>query len=66
LFFVILLISYFYTVLNYIWFFFCLFIVFGGFYIVILLFDINFLKAFFSYSTIINTYSLLCLVLSFV
>ena len=66
IFFIILLVNYLYTVLTYVWFIFFMFIVLGGIFLLTLFFDVNYLKAFFSYSTIINTYSLFCLVLSLV
>lgn len=39
-------------------------LIIGIFYVLALLFDINFIKNFFAYSTIINIVTLLCIVLS--
>lgn len=41
------------------WFFFTIFLLFGLFYIVSLLFDVNLVKAFFAYSTIVNVLTFL-------
>ena len=49
----------------YFWFFFFIFIFLGIFYTIFLIFDINFFKSFFAYSTIINTLIFFVLFLSF-
>jgi hypothetical protein len=54
--------NFYFTTLN-IWFIFIGFVIVGGLYILFLFFDVNFIKAFFAYSTIINTYSLLLILL---
>lgn len=65
LFFVLLLISNFNAFFTYWWILLLLFIILGGFYTVSLFFDVNYIKAFFAYSTVINSFSLTCLVFSF-
>lgn len=57
----LLFLNYLNILLNQTWFIFLLFILFGGFYIVFLFFDTTFVKAFFSYSTVINIYLLFCI-----
>lgn len=64
LFFIVLLLSYLYSVVSYWWFLLLSLIIFGGVYIIFLFFDVNYIKAFFAYSTIINTYSLFCLLMT--
>lgn len=44
------------------WLYLLIIIIFGGFYTISLLFNINFIKAFFAYSTIVNCISFICLV----
>lgn len=46
---------YLFNFLNYFFFFILFVIILGGFYILSLLFDLNFIKAFFAYSTLINS-----------
>jgi hypothetical protein len=46
------------------WFLLIFLIILGALYIVSLLFDVNFIKAFFAYSTILNTINFLSLVLT--
>lgn len=48
----------------YIWFIFSLLLIIGSVYIVSLLFDVNFIKAFFAYSTIINTTNFIIIIIS--
>lgn len=57
----LLFLNYLNILLNQTWFIFLLFILFGGIYIVFLFFDTTFVKAFFSYSTVINIYLLFCI-----
>lgn len=58
-FFLLLMLTYFFVFLNYFWFSFIFIIVLGTVYVISMLFDVNFLKGFFAYSTIINTLSFL-------
>jgi NADH:ubiquinone oxidoreductase subunit 2 (subunit N) len=56
LFFLLYLISNLYiSLFVYVWFIFSITLMVGATYVVALLFDVNFIKAFFAYSTIINT-----------
>ena len=64
IFFVTLLLTYFYIFISYIWISLVLLLVIGVVYVVCMLFDINFIKSFFAYSTIINSLSFLLVVLS--
>ena len=48
----------------YIWFIFSVLLILGSIYIVSLLFDVNFIKAFFAYSTIINTTNFIIIIIS--
>jgi NADH:ubiquinone oxidoreductase subunit 2 (subunit N) len=48
----------------YIWFIFSLTLILGSIYIISLLFDVNFIKAFFAYSTIINTTNFIIIIVS--
>lgn len=65
IFFILLLITYLNSFFTY-WYFLILFsFILGGLYVISLFFDVNYIKAFFAYSTIINSFSLSCLVLSF-
>ena len=48
----------------YIWFIFSFLLIIGSIYIVSLLFDVNFIKAFFAYSTIINTTNFIIIIIS--
>ena len=48
----------------YIWFIFSVMLIIGSIYIVSLLFDVNFIKAFFAYSTIINTTNFIIIIIS--
>ncbi len=48
----------------YIWFIFSIMLIIGSMYIVSLLFDVNFIKAFFAYSTIINTTNFIIIIIS--
>ena len=48
----------------YIWFIFSLTLILGSVYIISLLFDVNFIKAFFAYSTIINTTNFIIIIVS--
>ena len=48
----------------YIWFIFSVMLIIGSMYIVSLLFDVNFIKAFFAYSTIINTTNFIIIIIS--
>ncbi len=64
LFFVLLLSIYLLAASSFYWTLMILVLVFGCFYMVILLFDVNYLKAFFAYSTIVNTMGFTCVVLS--
>lgn len=50
--------------LNYFYFFIIFIIFFGGLYVLSLLFDLNFIKAFFAYSTLINSILFFSLLLS--
>lgn len=66
LFFVLLLTTYLYSFLIYWWLLFIFFLISGGLYVISLFFDVNYIKAFFAYSTIINSFSLSCLIVSFI
>ena len=63
LFFIILIFNYMYSVTVYWWLILFSMLLFGGIYILVLFFDVNYVKAFFAYSTIINSYSLFCIIL---
>ena len=65
LFFILLVITYLYSFITYWWLLIFFFILSGGLYVISLFFDVNYIKAFFAYSTVINSFSLSCLVLSF-
>jgi NADH:ubiquinone oxidoreductase subunit 2 (subunit N) len=54
-FFIFLMSDFLFSFINQYFLFLFLVLFFGSFYVVILLFDVTFLKAFFTYSTIINT-----------
>lgn len=58
-FFLLLMLTYFFCFLSYFWFSFIFIVVLGTLYVVSMLFDVNFLKGFFAYSTIINSLSFL-------
>jgi hypothetical protein len=64
LFFMFLLSDYLYSFTIYYYLFLILLVVLGSFYILFLMFDVNFLKAFFTYSTIINTVGFLTVFIS--
>lgn len=49
---------------NYFYFFFIIFVVFGFFYTLFLLFDVLFTKAFFAYSTVVNTLAFVSLLIA--
>jgi len=65
LFFVLFLLAYFNNFFTYWWLIVLVFILAGGLYTVTLFFDVNYIKAFFAYSTVINSFSLSCLLFSF-
>ena len=62
-FFLLLMLTYFFCFLNYFWFSFIFIIILGTVYVISMLFDVNFLKGFFAYSTIINSLSFLLVAL---
>jgi hypothetical protein len=64
-FFVFLIINYFQVFFSYYWISIVIVIIFGSLYVVCMLFDINFSKSFFAYSTIVNTLSFLLVLLAF-
>lgn len=64
LYFSLLIFVYFFNFLNYFYLIFFFFFVFGGLYILSLLFDLNFVKAFFAYSTLLNTLLFMALLVS--
>lgn len=64
LFFILVLIYYFNSFLVYWWYLIIFIIVFGGLYILSLLFDVNYIKAFFAYSTMINSLGFICIAFS--
>lgn len=64
LYFILIVFYYINTFKVFVWFFLFIFIVFGLLYIIVLMFDVNFLKSFFAYSTIVN--SLVFIILLFV
>ena len=64
LFFILLLTLYLNSFLMYWWYILLFIIVFGGIYVISLLFDINFIKAFFAYSTMVNSLGFLTLVMA--
>ncbi len=49
---------------NFWWLFFNVFVIIGIVYVIFLLFDVNFIKAFFAYSTIANSLGFFCLLVS--
>jgi NADH:ubiquinone oxidoreductase subunit 2 (subunit N) len=55
MFFILLLVLYLNSFVMYWWYLLLFIIVFGGVYIISLLFDINYIKAFFAYSTMVNS-----------
>ena len=63
-FFVFLLSDFLYSFVNQYFLFLFFILLFGSFYVIILLFDVSFLKAFFTYSTIINTMGFLTIFIS--
>ena len=64
LFFILLIVFYFNSFLVYWWYILLLIIVFGGLYVLSLLFDVNYIKAFFAYSTMINSLGFICIAFS--
>ncbi len=64
LFFVLLLCGYLLALSAYYWSIVALTLFLGCLYMILLLFDVNYLKAFFAYSTIVNTMGFTCVVLS--
>ena len=66
LFFVILIMNYIHASHIYWWFLIFVMLILGGIYIIFLFFDVNYIKAFFAYSTIINSYSLFCVVMTLI
>lgn len=64
IFFMFLLSDYLLVFSYYFYFLLCLFLFLGSFYILFLLFDVNLLKAFFTYSTVINTIGFLMVFIS--
>ena len=63
-FFLLLMLTHFFVFLNYFWISFIFIIILGAVYVTFMLFDINFLKSFFAYSTIINSLSFLLVAVS--
>ncbi len=63
-FFILLLSDYLYSFTVYFYYFLLFLLLFGSIYIVFLMFDVSFLKAFFTYSTVINTVGFLILFIS--
>ena len=55
IFFIFLLSDYLFSYISFYYLFLIFLLVFGSFYIIFLMFDVNLLKAFFTYSTVINT-----------
>ena len=53
-----------FSLFLYIWFLFSILLIIGSIYIISLLFDVNFIKAFFAYSTIINTTNFIIVIIS--
>lgn len=66
LFFSLILVIYLNSLLTYWWVFLIFLAILGGLYVISLFFDVNYIKAFFAYSTVINSFSLTCLILSFI
>ena len=64
IFFVLIILNYLLSYYNFMWFFLIITLILGSFYIISLLFDVNYIKAFFAYSTIINTLSFFFILLS--
>lgn len=64
LFFILLIIFYYSSFLCYWWYTLLLVLVFGGLYVLNLLFDVNYIKAFFAYSTMVNSLGFICVALS--
>ena len=62
--FVLFIFFYFSSFFNYIYFTLFVFIILGGFYVLSLIFDLNFIKAFFAYSTLLNSVLFLSLLFS--
>jgi hypothetical protein len=63
-FFTILLLNYLASFYNFIWFFLFSILIIGSIYIISLLFDVNYIKAFFAYSTVINSLSFFFILVS--
>jgi hypothetical protein len=63
-FFILLIVYYLNSFLIYWWYLLLLILIIGGLYTLSLLFDINYIKAFFAYSTIINSLGFICIILS--
>ncbi len=64
LFFILLIVYYLNSFIVYWWFALLFIIVFGGFYVLSLLFDVNYIKAFFAYSTMINSLGFICIAMA--
>jgi hypothetical protein len=64
IFFSILILNYLVSLYTFIWFFLVFVLLFGSIYVISLLFDVNFIKAFFAYSTIINSISFFFIIIS--
>lgn len=66
LFFLLLMVKYLSSFIFLYWYFILIFLIYSAFYCVNLLFNVNLLKVFFAYSTIINSLGFICAVLSLV
>lgn len=64
IFFILLLMDYLTSIVFFYWYFFFIFLIIGSLYSINLLFNVNLLKVFFAYSTIINSLGFLCAILS--
>lgn len=64
MFFILLVVYYLNSFIIYWWYILLSIIVFGGIYVLSLLFDVNFIKAFFAYSTMINSLGFICIALA--
>lgn len=66
LFFIILLLNYLTSIVIFYWYLLIIIVIYSSFYCINLLFNVNLLKIFFAYSSIINSLGFLCAVLSLI
>lgn len=66
MFFILLIFTYLTSIILYYWYFYFILLIFGILYCISLLFNVSLVKVFFAYSTIVNSMSFICAILSII